>query len=48
MGDGAPWGFVIIYGWIALWFVALIAAFGGLFAAFAARLKIQRLVVFGG
>ncbi len=48
MGDGAPWGFVIIYGWVALWFVALIAAFGGLFAAFAARLKIQRLVVFGG
>jgi hypothetical protein len=37
--------------WIALfviWGVALIAAFGGLFAAFAARLKIQRLVIFGG
>ena len=42
----AFWG-VFAYIWVALWFAALIAAFGGLFAAFAARLKIQRLVVFG-
>lgn len=31
-----------------IWLLALGAAFGGLFAAFAARLKIQRLVIFGG
>ena len=46
--DGADFWGVVTYVWVALWILALLAAFGGLFAAFASRLKIQKLTVFGG
>ncbi len=45
LAEGLAFAWVAV---VAIWGLAIIAAFAGLFVAFAARLRIQRLVIFGG
>ena len=44
---GGAWA-IAAYAAAVIWIAAMVAAFAGLFVAYAARLKIQRLVIFGG
>lgn len=46
-GAGEVW-VIAVYAAVVVWIAAMVAAFAGLFVAYAARLKIQRLVIFGG